>query len=304
MNTQQAKEISLMQYLAVQGIKPIYFRRGEHYFLSPLREEKQPSFIVKENAGRDGEDIWNDFGLAATHNGGDIVEFVKYQLNADTSDALKHLADYANLRSPRTAQAQRNSLFDNQSTISIVGSPRPLHHFALLKYLREVRKIPDVVSKAYLKVVWYKQQKYPDRKFFAFGWRNESGAYELRAASSNFKSVTGKKDITYIPTTNAEHKTLFIFEGILDFLSALVIKGQLRLDGHVIVLNSTAQLKRCFPYVQRIQPSKIVTFMDNDDAGRSATTILQEHLSDYPVEVMTFYEGYKDVNAYLVEIAD
>lgn len=292
-----------MQYLAMQGIKPVYFRRGEHYFLSPLREEKKPSFIVKENAGRDGEDIWNDFGLASTHNGGDIVEFVKYQLNTDTSDALKHLGDYANLRSPRVAQVQRNSLFDKQSTISIVGSARPLHHFALLKYLREVRKIPDVVSKAYLKVLWYKQKKYPDRKFFAFGWQNESGAYELRAANSDFKSVTGKKDITYIPTPNTAHNTLFIFEGMLDFLSALIIKGQLRLDGHVIVLNSTSQLKGCFPYVHRIKPSKIITFMDNDDAGRTATNILQEHLSDYPIEVMTFYKDYKDVNDYLIAVS-
>lgn len=305
MNAKQAKEISILQYLAQQGHKPIRFLRGEHISPSPFRKETDASFFVKENAGNDGEDIWNDFGLSAMKNGGDIIEFVKVYLNTDTRGALQHLDNYSGFRIPRSRPVQNNSLFDGGSNdISIVGTPSPLHHFVLLKYLREVRYIPDVLSQRYLKVIWYTHRKTGDKKFFSFGWQNQSGAYELRAANSDFKSVTGKKDITYIRPQNTDEKMVYIFEGMLDFLSALVIKGQTSLAAHIIILNSTTQIKKCMTCIDRIQPSHIRTFFDNDKAGNDAAATLQKLIADkYPIERMAFYDEYKDVNDYLVAMS-
>lgn len=305
MNVKQAKEISIIQYLAQLGHNPVRFQRGEHLFCSPFREEKKPSFFVKENAGNEGEDIWNDFGLSSDQNGGDIIELVKIQENTDTKGALEYLEDYAGYRVPRIYRPQSNTLFDKTpSDIEIIGSPKPLHHFVLLKYLREVRCIPDVVSKYYLKIVWYKHKKAGDKKFYSFGWLNQSGAYELRAANNNFKSVTGKKDVTYIAPKQKSCKSLYIFEGMLDFLSALVIKGQLVLDAHIIVLNTTTQIKKCLPYIERIRPNCIRTFFDNDAAGQKAYESLESSISDeYALERMTFYDDYKDVNDYLMAVS-
>lgn len=302
MNVKQAKEISIIRYLHQQGYEPVRFLRGEHLYRSPFREEKKPSFFVKENAGNEGEDIWNDFGSAS---GGDIIELAKALLQTDTSGALRHLEEYGSYRVQRSVSVQDSTLFDTtKSDISIVGTPSPLHHFVLLKYLREVRCIPDVLSQRYLKVIWYTHRKTGNKKFFSFGWQNQNGAYELRAANSEFKSVTGKKDITYIRPQNAVDKMVYIFEGMLDFLSALVIKGQIRLDAHVIILNSTTQLKKCISCIDRIQPNHIRTFFDNDKAGQDAAVVLRKLLEDkYPIERMAFYDDYKDVNDYLVAVS-
>ena len=70
MNIKEAKQIRLVEYLRIIGHSPVNARGCQYWYLSPLREERTPSFKVKDNLNE-----WYDFGLSA---GGDIIELGKH----------------------------------------------------------------------------------------------------------------------------------------------------------------------------------------------------------------------------------
>lgn len=304
-NISQAKRISIVTYLEAQGFKPVGFQTGEHLYLSPLRKEKKPSFKVREGVGNEGEDLWFDFGLGG-EAGGDIIMLAQQLHNlSSTSEALKHLADYADssvkYASPKTVSSQKSFFDQTNPSIEILGKPKPLNHFVILKYLREKRCIPDVISKQYLRLVYYQHKNKPsDKNYFGFAWQNQSGVYEIRGAGEKpFKSVTGKKNITVIPSKSSSGN-VYIFEGMLDFLSALVMKRAMTLDGIVIVLNGSSMVKRMIPVLEGRDIDTIHVFTDNDAAGEQAHQKIKELYPNEKILKHTFYDSFKDVNEYVV----
>mgnify|MGYP001509848059 CR=1 FL=1 len=65
------KNISIRQFLARRGILPKYERNGYGMYLSPLREERTPSFKVDYV-----QNLWYDFGLG---EGGTLLTLVMHR---------------------------------------------------------------------------------------------------------------------------------------------------------------------------------------------------------------------------------
>ncbi len=298
--TQQAKQISIVGYLSKRGYKPAFTRKGEHWYLSPLRKETKASFAVKEGAGTNGEDLWDDFG---SDSGGSIIDLaMAMEQVGSVSGILKHLADYYNGSATAASiskRPQNSSLFDQQKTSSIKNVVvRPLNHYVLLQYLKG-RGISEAIAKKYLKLIWYENNG--RKNLFSFGWQNESGAWELRSNQSgerSFKAVTGKKDLTIF--RNGVGEQLFVFEGMLDYLSALEIKGTTTLDGDVVILNSTTLVSRLLPFLKQGQYKTVYTFFDNDRAGAEALARLVQGSGHLDIRQQAFYAGFKDLNEYWV----
>ena len=73
MNADQAKRLNLKDLLARLGFAPDHEAKGEFWYRSPFREEKEPSFHLKEDSGKW---FWNDFGAG---EGGNVIAFaLKY----------------------------------------------------------------------------------------------------------------------------------------------------------------------------------------------------------------------------------
>jgi DNA primase len=93
----------------------------------------------------------------------------------------------------------------------------------------------------------------------------------------------------------AGSKSVSIFEGMFDFLSAIeYCKRPPRCTA--IVLNSVSNLSKAMP--QLTGATKIYSYLDNDDAGRKAT----QKMIDVGLNVIDqskIYEGYKDFNEFL-----
>ena len=70
MNIKEAKQIRLVEYLRIIGHSPVNARGCQYWYLSPLREERTPSFKVNDKLNE-----WYDLGLSA---GGDIIELGKH----------------------------------------------------------------------------------------------------------------------------------------------------------------------------------------------------------------------------------
>lgn len=296
MNIEQAKSVSLYDVLIKLNLKPTQENAQEAWFLSPLRDEKTPSFHVhlKKN-------VWYDFGDA---KGGDIINFVcayleKSEESHTVSDALrwiKNMSGYVPSIAPVTSNDE-----PKEDPKLVVKNVNEINHLALVRYL-EKRGVPLKIASKHLKEI-YVQNKDTGKSMFALGLKNEEGGYELR--NPFFKGCVGSKSVSFIRGNIPKPEGIHVFEGFMDYLSILADVNREKLDDDAIILNSLSCMKMATPYIKGYGYKTAWTWMDNDDAGKKATQSLDEFfkteqdLSHRPMNES--YEPHKDVNAWLVQ---
>ena len=261
-----SNRISIRDFLARRGIQPKYERNGYGMYLSPLREERTPSFKVDYV-----RNLWYDFGLG---EGGTLLTLVMRLERCDRYAAIRILS------SGEIRQAESTSLSSGIYERPAVGgvspvlrpaavpalrilSDAPLRHPALVGYLAS-RGIVLSVAAAFCREVRYEVN---GRAFFAVGFRNDAGGWELRSA--RFKGGSSPKHIT---TIDNRSDTVIAFEGFMDFLAYLSLKHPERLHIDAAVLNSVVNLPKAIPFLSR--HPVIHAFFDNDEAGRKTTSDL------------------------------
>ena len=238
--------IGIREYLLRRGLQPHRETATHGMFLSPLREERTPSFSVRYDKG-----LWYDFGLG---EGGTLLQLVMRIEGCGMAEAIRHLRkEAANevLFQPLPTASPRE---DSPLRILSVGEIR---HPALIGYLRE-RGIDPAVAGALCREVHY---AVGERRFFAIGFRNDAGGWELR--SPQFKGSSAPKTIT---TFDRHGDTALLFEGFFDLLSYLTLQHKPTPAVDTAVLNSVVNLPRALPFLAR--HATIHTFLDNDEAGR------------------------------------
>lgn len=261
-----SNRISIRDFLARRGIQPKYERNGYGMYLSPLREERTPSFKVDYV-----RNLWYDFGLG---EGGTLLTLVMRLERCDRYAAIRILS------SGEIRQAESTSLSSGIYERPAVGgvspvlrpaavpalrilSDAPLRHPALVGYLASRGIVPSVAA-AFCREVRYEIN---GRAFFAIGFRNDAGGWELRSA--RFKGGSSPKHIT---TIDNRSDTVIAFEGFMDFLAYLSLKHPERLRIDAAVLNSVVNLPKAIPFLSR--HPVIHAFFDNDEAGRKTTSDL------------------------------
>jgi hypothetical protein len=133
--------------------------------------------------------------------------------------------------------------------------------------------------------------------YFALAFANAGGGLELR--NPYFKGTHGTKDITLIDPPAASG-TLAVFEGFMDFLSALAL-NYLPPGTSVLVLNSTAMGEKAVHRIKERSPAAVHLYLDHDPAGRDLTAYFKAALSGLAVvDQSGHYAGHKDVNAQLM----
>jgi hypothetical protein len=144
------------------------------------------------------------------------------------------------------------------------------------------------LAKKYLNEVRYRNG---ERVFYALGFPNDSGGFELR--SEKFKGKTGN-GITTIP---GRPGVVNLFEGVFDFLSAC---EYYRIDKPInttIVLNSTVNLPSALPILEKA--TGIRCFLDNDKTGKNALSKLENAGFSIVDESQKLYPDSNDFNEFL-----
>ena len=126
------------------------------------------------------------------------------------------------------------------------------------------RGIDPAIARTYCREVRY---TIGGKEYFAVGFRNDAGGWELRSA--RFKGGSSPKHIT---TIDNRSDTVIAFEGFMDFLAYLSLKYPERLRIDAAVLNSVVNLPKAIPFLSR--HPVIHAFFDNDEAGRKTTSDL------------------------------
>ena len=279
---QNIKNIPIADYLHARGIQPVKKYGSYALYNAPYREDHNAS--MKEDFARN---LWFDFGLG---KGGSIIDLVMLLQGCNAHEAISHLAgNNLSFHSATPPKEKVAALSPSARHILGISEELPPH---LQRYLQEERKIDLSLAKPYLRSVCY---EVGGRTYIAIGFANRAGGYELRD-DKTFKGTIAPKDISMI-AGDANNVPHCIFEGFMDFLSYLTMKG--KEIAPCIVLNSVSNVHRAVTYIREHHIDCVRAFLDNDEAGRRAMQVLQS--AGMSAEDMSrHYGGYKDLNEYHV----
>ena len=287
--------ITIPDFLRHCGFSPVN-RKGDYlHYHSPLRKDENPSFWVDEKKG-----ICGDFADGGCI--GDVINLAARWYHCNIKDAIANLADIFRLGGfsfdkPMTFAKETHHKSAATESRIFIRHIQELQNAALLQYVGE-RGISTTTARKYLQEVYY--TTYPTstaRPYFALGFRNDLGGYELR--SKYFKGSTSSKTVT---TIKQGSDTVLVFEGFMDFLSCVEYWNSKNkaIPYDVIVLNSTANANK----TDLSKYTTIKLMLDNDQSGRSTAAAIAAKYSDKHIEDITAkmfvgtFQGCKDFNDY------
>ena len=275
MEIQHIKQISITDYLQQQGYAPARVQGIHYWYYSPLRNESTPSFKVNTERNQ-----WYDFG-SGEH--GDIIDLVCALHRCTISEAIRLLSGAKQVAHQEFSFGGERKIYERKLEIL---SAQPLSNPNLLRYLA-ARAIPLTVANSYCSEVLFQNMK---RTYYAIGFANDALGWEVR--NMYFKGCVAPKAVT---TIKRGADRLQIFEGFMDFLSWKTLNPSSKSDA--IVLNSLALLPRIKE--QMMGYREVESFLDNDDAGRKAFTVLKQMFPQV-IDGAARYRVHKDLNEWLV----
>ena len=291
----EAKQIDLVNYLAALGHRPQKIRNKDYWFLSPLREEKTPSFKVNRSIN-----AWYDHGIG---KGGNLIDFGILYFNCTVSDLLQHLSQYQSTPisffhhhspAPNLSASAPSFADEKKETLSegkiIVLEARPLAEIALIKYL-ESRRIPLDIANKFCKEIDFLLY---GKTRTVIGFQNNAGGYELRSA--DFKGSSSPKEATFLDYNKDQ---LNVFEGFFNFLTYLEInKNDSRHLTNFLILNSLSFFQKERNRMEQHQ--QIHLFLDMDSAGIKFTHQALQWSKRF-VDQSHVYKKYKDLNEFFIK---
>ena len=277
----EARQIDMVDYLSKLGHSPSKIRNVDYWYLSPLREEKTPSFKVNRKLN-----CWYDHGIG---KGGNLIDFAILFHNCTVGEFLKEVTSHFSFHKPATIPLQKDE--DHLgSRIEIVGE-KTISSLALERYLIQ-RRIPIDLAKKYCKEVTYKLN---GREYYSIGFKNDAGGYELRDQYRKLSSAP--KDIT---TVRTGAKEAVVFEGFFDLLSFVSIhKNQHKMEADFVVLNSLSFLEKARSFMEKHEQIKL--YLDRDKSGQNYSRYAMSLSKKYKDE-STLYKNYKDLNDWVMNI--
>ena len=295
MNIDQAKAIAIVEILARLGIHPKRITADKALYLSPVRDEKTPSFWVDTKTNH-----WHDYGDG---RGGDVVDlasaYLQFTREAHTvSDALRWINNMGVSSYEMTPIHRPSDHLVNNDASFVLKSKKPIQHAGLINYL-DKRGIPLQIARRHLKEIRVQNTR-TDTYFTALGFANEEGGFELR--NPFFKGCLRPKAISFVRGRVPKPEGIHLFEGFMDYLSAVCqLQGSCFADD-AIILNSLSCLKQAIPYIQNYGYHVAYSWMDHDESGAKATATLNEFCQTQTdlrhTPMNKIYATHKDVNAW------
>ena len=276
---EEARNIDMVSYLSSLGHEPTKIRNDNYWYLSPLRVEKTASFKVNRKFNR-----WYDHGLG---KGGNLIDFAILYGNCTVGEFLQSLQGKFSLRQPFLQRGESGG--EKAESPITIRKIKPLTSFTLHRYLYQ-RRIQPPVAAQFCQEVHYTLH---GQAYFAIGFRNDAGGYELRNAF--FKGSSTPKDLTIIDN-GAD--AIAVFEGFFDFLSFMSISAiQLVPPSNFLVLNSVSFFEKARPFLEKHRCINL--YLDRDRSGQNCTDYALSLNKGYQ-DKSDLYRGYKDLNDWII----
>ena len=231
---------------------------------------------------------WKDWGSGES---GNLVDFGILYHKCSTSDFLKMLDGPGLTISQHNSFKKKYDATDEAKEKIKVLTVKPIISLPLIKYLRQ-RRIPIATADQYLKEVTYELK---DKKYYALGFKNDSGGYELR--NQYIKAASAPKDSTFIDNGA---KDVAVFEGFFNFLSYQVLYHKKNVPNrNFLILNSTSFFEKNLPRMQAHEYAHL--YLDNDPTGQKFTKMALQLDKEKFRDERQLYQKYDDLNHWLTE---
>lgn len=274
----EAKEMDMVNYLSTLGHEPSKIRNNDFWYLSPLRDERTPSFKINRKLNR-----WYDYGMG---KGGNLIDFAILYHGCTIGELLQNLNGNLSLQKPVFRQAIRKTEQENRL---VVVRDFALSSYALLRYL-EQRRISVEIADSYCREVSYELN---GKTYYGIGFKNDFGGYEIR--NPYFKASSSPKGITTISNGADE---VFVFEGFMDFLSFRTIhKNEYENRFDFLILNSVSFFEKARPFMEGHKAIRL--YLDRDTTGQNYSQYALSLSKKYKDE-SGLYQNYKDLNEWVV----
>lgn len=297
MTCDELKRIPLLSILNHLRIPCTKMNSREAWLRNPFNGGNEKTASTKVDIHRN---IWYSHSEGL---GGNNIDFLMKFLDTDN---ISTVLDWADERKNIFSFHQQTILDkvpmvqnENEQSYTII-SIKPLGNRALTDYLTDVRKIDLEIARAYCQEIYYRTAK--GQNFFAICFRNDIGGYELRNSYDKRSLLT--KGIT---TIDNGAKDVILLEGFTDLLSFMTLKknaGKPYLNIDFCILNTTANLQKAYPFLQR--HTRITSYLDADASGIKSYQILQNQFEKTHTvkngmeELLSRNSGIKDLNDYLI----
>lgn len=289
MNCDTAKQIRIIDLLEKLGYSPKRIANENWWYISPFRQEKNPSFKVNLT-----KNLYYDFGEGT---GGSTLDFVMRYNNCDLKSALNILDNNVFSFVEPLVLKEASKSEKNYEITSI----KEITNIHLIQYAKS-RKLCLRMLKKYCKEIHYSLN---DKLYYAIGFKNDKNGYELR--NKYVKMCLGSKAVSYISNNS---KKVILLESWSDFISFLTLYPNTEYQFDYIILNSVTTLNNTIlnefnTYLyksNKVSYVSIICLFDNDKAGDVATEKVLDAYADNAVDARVAYQEYKDLNDYLLTI--
>lgn len=276
----EAKEIDMVDYLSTIGFEPAKVRGNDYWYLSPLRQERTPSFKINRTLNR-----WYDHGLG---QGGNLVDFGVLFYSCTVGEFLRGLDGHFSVHRPPAVRHTSIKVQIAKRQVKILDefhlcSPH------LLRYLAH-RRIAIEIAEKYCREVRY---ELGGKTYYGIGFKNDLGGFEIR--NPYVKISSSPKGITTFQNNSEE---VIVFEGFMDFLSFKTIQQNLKEDSHdFIILNSLSLFETARPFME--DHCRILLFLDQDEVGQNCSRYALSLSGKYE-DHSSLYRLHKDFNDWVM----
>jgi DNA primase len=147
MNSFQAKQIQIADYLQTLGIKPTKVQGNNYWYRSPYRNEQSASFKVDT-----AKNIWYDHG---TGKGGNILDLIMCMHNIHSIETALTYLSRQSISTKRPVHSSFSSnVMKEQNPVMTIQSIIPITHPKLIEWIRE-RKIDLSLVNRYCREIYF-----------------------------------------------------------------------------------------------------------------------------------------------------
>lgn len=287
MNIAEIKEkILLSDFLERCGYTPVKASGGELFYNSPYRRDPDPSFTVNDKIGK-----WYDHGDA---RGGNVIDIaILIWRNPDVKEVVGRINEMYS-EHDISQLVQRKEVLEHAPVKQAheVVRVKPLgNNYAISAYLQSRGVFEAAMRTNALKEVYYDYtaDNGEKKRYFGVGWQNESDGWEVR--SKYGKTCIMGRDILVL---KGESGTANVFEGMMDYLSALTEKTVSPKDT-TIILNGLGMWERGLNQLKELAQPVTKVFLDNGTGGDKFTKLLLAEIPEAK-DMRYLYKDYGDYN--------
>lgn len=160
----EARQWDMVAYLHGIGYEPSRIKNADYWYLSPLKNERTPSFKVNRRLNQ-----WFDFALG---KGGNLIDFGILYFGCGVAELLQKFAGSFSFRQP---VANLSGILA-ESKITVLKDYEVTSYFPM-RYLKKRRIDHDITAK----FCWDVQYKTGGKIYYAIGLRNNSAGQNCSA---------------------------------------------------------------------------------------------------------------------------